>query len=448
MSDYRADYGGSESQTEDAMDRYLTNKASALRYPPTPDIASSVRQRLVSHSAYGTRDAQHRPRAAWAAMALTVLVLLGALLAVPAVRGFVGDVYSGIVQAVTGEQEPAPLPAVTPPTVDQSTPYVSLSSLKLYGETDLGTAQTKVTFPIKIPTYPADIGYPDRVYFQKHNGDVIVMVWTDPTNPDRSYIALQMMKYANTEEFKHVPDYTDLNGVKAYWVTAPQAVEVFGADGKYTTAERHIVEGDALMWVGSDDTTYRLEAHMPRSEMLRIARSISEMEVVPTPYPTSTPVSPASSMKLGGKTDLYRLSERAGFEVRIPTAYDELVTPNMVFFQDLGGPAVVLAWYVPGRDDDLRMVLYQLSSGAWQDEQIRSLEKVVSETTVNGNPARWVEGPTAAYVDAGGGGEMLDKRAFIMDGRTLVWEENGITYRLEAAVPVEEAVRIAESLTP
>ena len=447
MSDHRADYGGSESQTEDAMDRYLTNKASALRYPPTPDIASSVRQRLVSHSAYGTRDTQHRPRAAWAAMALTVIVLLGALLAVPAVRGFVADVYSGIVQAVTGEQEPVPVPAITPPP---SAPYISLSSLGLYGETDLGTAQAKVTFPLKLPRYfPFKVSeYPDRVYYQKHNGDVVVMVWTDPKNPDRPLLALQMMKYGNTEEFKHVPDYTDLNGVKAYWVTAPQAVEVLGAADKYATADRHIIEGDALMWVGADETTYRLETGLPRTETMRIARSISEMNVVPTPYPTSTPVSPAANFKLGGKTDLYRLTDRAGFLVRIPTAYDELVTPSMVFFQDLGGPAVLLAWYVPGRDDDLRMVLYQLSNGAWQDEQVGSLEKLVSETTVNGNPARWVEGPTAVYVDAGGGGEMLDKRSFITGGHTLVWEENGITYRLEAAVPVEEAVRIAESLTP
>jgi hypothetical protein len=109
---------------------------------------------------------------------------------------------------------------------------------------------------------------------------------------------------------------------------------------------------------------------------------------------------------------------------------------------------VVLAWYVPGREDDLRMVLYQLSNGTWQQEQVGPLEKVMSETTVNGNSARWVEGPTAVYVDAGAGGERLDKRTFIEDAHTLVWEQNGITYRLESAVTLEDAVRIAESLTP
>jgi hypothetical protein len=455
MSDHRADYGGSgdsESRTEDAMDRYLSNKSSALRYPPTHDIASSVRQRLVSHSAYNTGDARdraHRPRAAWAAMALTVLVLLGALLVIPAGRRLVADVYTGIAHAITGDPALTPLPAITPPTVDQSEPYISLSSLRLYGETDLGTAQSKVIFPIKIPSYPADLGYPDRVYYQKQNGDVVVLVWTQPNDPDRPRLALELMKYGNMGDIKHEStDYTDLNGEKAYWVSTPQSLEVQGASDSVTTAERHIIEGVALVWTVEDGTAYRLEAHMPRSEMLLVARSISEISVMPTPYPTSTPVSRVSGMKLGGKTDLYRLSDRAGFLVRIPTAYDELVTPNLVYLQDLGGPAVVLAWYVPGREDDLRMVLYQLSNGAWQQEQVGSLEKVVSETTVNGNPARWVEGPTAVYVDAGAGGERLDRRTFIQDAHTLVWEQNGITYRHESAVTLEDAVRIAESLTP
>ena len=450
MSDHRASYDGGESQTEDAMDRYLTNKASALRYPPTPDIASSVRQRLVSHSAYSThdaRDTQQRPRAAWAAMALTVLVLLGALLVVPGLRRFAADVYTGLVHTITGEQEPAPAPAITPP-VEQSTPYISLSSLKLYGATDLGTAQSKVIFPIKVPTYPADLGYPDRVYYQKHNGDVVVLVWTDAANPDRPRLALQLMKYGGTGEIKQESDYAMVDGVKMFWVTAPQPLEVLTTGDRSMTEDHNIIQGDALMWVGKDGTTYRLETGLSRDETLRIARSISDLTVMPTPYPTSTPVSPASGMKLGGKTDLYRLSNRSGLEVRIPTAYDELVTPGLVFLQDLGGPAVILAWYLPGREDDLRMVLYELQNGAWQQEQVGSLEKVVTETTVNGNPARWIEGPTAAYVDAGGGGEKVDKRTYIKDSHTLVWEENGVTYRLEAAIPVEEAVRIAESLIP
>jgi hypothetical protein len=33
-----------------------------------------------------------------------------------------------------------------------------------------------------------------------------------------------------------------------------------------------------------------------------------------------------------------------------------------------------------------------------------------------------------------------------VDGNTLIWEEQGITYRLESNLSLEEAVKIAESL--
>ena len=66
---------GAQHSPEEEMDRYLTNKASVFRYPPTPDIASSVRDRLVSDGVYKPRDRRlHRPRGAWAAMARTARV--------------------------------------------------------------------------------------------------------------------------------------------------------------------------------------------------------------------------------------------------------------------------------------------------------------------------------------------------------------------------------------
>lgn len=34
----------------------------------------------------------------------------------------------------------------------------------------------------------------------------------------------------------------------------------------------------------------------------------------------------------------------------------------------------------------------------------------------------------------------------LIEGNVLVWEQDGITYRLESALPLEEAVRVAESL--
>ena len=108
---------GAQNPLENDMDRYLTNKASAFKYPPTPDIASVVRDRLVGESLYKARDTmQYRPRRAWAAMALMMAVVLGALLAVPQVRALVGDVYTSVVKIFKAEPGPVPVPNVPTPT--------------------------------------------------------------------------------------------------------------------------------------------------------------------------------------------------------------------------------------------------------------------------------------------------------------------------------------------
>jgi hypothetical protein len=36
----------------------------------------------------------------------------------------------------------------------------------------------------------------------------------------------------------------------------------------------------------------------------------------------------------------------------------------------------------------------------------------------------------------------------MIDGQVLIWEGDGITYRLETDLSLEEAIRIAESLEP
>ena len=36
----------------------------------------------------------------------------------------------------------------------------------------------------------------------------------------------------------------------------------------------------------------------------------------------------------------------------------------------------------------------------------------------------------------------------LVEGHVLIWTENNVTYRLETGLPVEQAIKIAESLKP
>jgi hypothetical protein len=69
---------------------------------------------------------------------------------------------------------------------------------------------------------------------------------------------------------------------------------------------------------------------------------------------------------------------------------------------------------------------------------------VVEETTVNGRPALWTEGPYLLQFRRDG--HTVTEVQRLVEGHVLIWAEGEITYRLESDLPLEEAVRIAESL--
>jgi hypothetical protein len=68
----------------------------------------------------------------------------------------------------------------------------------------------------------------------------------------------------------------------------------------------------------------------------------------------------------------------------------------------------------------------------------------VRRTTVSGAPAAWVDRPHPVfYTDHDG--RMQEKSARLA-GSTLIWEQDGITYRVEGELTQQQAVAIAESL--
>ena len=100
---------------------------------------------------------------------------------------------------------------------------------------------------------------------------------------------------------------------------------------------------------------------------------------------------------------------------------------------------LILVWTLPGHPDKARLSLHVIEPGSWTVEKVKPV--FIQETTVNGRPAVWAVGPYLVHLLNGD----LDIRRLI-DGNVLIWVEDGLTYRLETDLPLEEAVRIAESL--
>ena len=99
----------------------------------------------------------------------------------------------GIVRIFRGTPTPAPLPdeglpstmvplTATPGPTSQ--PLIPILE-SLAGEMTLEEAQQAVDFPILLPTYPPDLGQPDRIFVQDAEGNMAILVWIDQQRPER-----------------------------------------------------------------------------------------------------------------------------------------------------------------------------------------------------------------------------------------------------------------------
>jgi len=160
----------------------------------------------------------------------------------------------------------------------------------------------------------------------------------------------------------------------------------------------------------------------------------------PTQLPSSTPL--ASLLDFAGETSLEEAARDSGIPIGLPAYPPDLGLPDRVFLQNLDGQVLVLVWLSPADPAKVRLSLLQFSGS---DNMILSKIQPVTvlETTVAGNPAVWTEGP---YLLKYRNGDIDIVR--LIEGHVLIWEQAGVTYRLETDLPLEEAVRVAESIRP
>jgi hypothetical protein len=169
------------------------------------------------------------------------------------------------------------------------------------------------------------------------------------------------------------------------------------------------------------------------------APAASNATSTPLPRPSPTPL--ASLLDLAGETTLAEAQAQVDFPIRLPIYPAGLGSPDRVFSQNIGGPAVVLVWLDPNQPEQVRLSLHQLGPGAFAE---KGNPGSIQETTVNGRQALWTEGPYILQFRRGNRVDYDLRR--LVTGRVLIWVEGEVTYRLETDLPLEEAVRVAESL--
>jgi hypothetical protein len=188
-------------------------------------------------------------------------------------------------------------------------------------------------------------------------------------------------------------------------------------------------------------------------------RTIHIIEVTPTPTiahatPRPTPTPGVVPFRQCCPTTLAEAQRKARFKILLPP--DE--QPAQVFFQDqIMGPGsdaqqLVLVF---GDPQTPRLVLYEAQSWVYEKmvgvfaKQVGS-GTVLTETQVSGQRALWITGAPHILVTLDQSGKPILDTERPVNANTLAWEagtiDNGITYRLETAISLEEAIKFAESL--
>jgi hypothetical protein len=188
-------------------------------------------------------------------------------------------------------------------------------------------------------------------------------------------------------------------------------------------------------------------------------RTIRIIEVTPTPTSARATLAPTPTpgvvpFKQCCPTTLAEAQRKAQFKILLPP--DE--QPSQVFFQDQimgrGSDAqqLVLVFGDPQRP---RFVLYEARSWVYEKmvgvfaKQVGS-GTVLTETQVSGQRALWFTGAPHILVTLDQSGNPILDTERPVNANTLAWEigtiDNGMTYRLETALSLEEAMKFAESL--
>ncbi|MFN8420140.1 MAG: hypothetical protein U0528_12995 [Anaerolineae bacterium] len=261
-------------QPDPQVEALLHDVAQRYHYLDIPDIAGAVRQRLNSK-----QQTIWRPNMALRVVLLVLIIGLLTIIFVPQVRAFVLEVLRiGNITIIRETPTPTQTATLNPtetrtlrPTVPPTaTPLPSV--LSLAGETTLEDLQAQVNFAIPLPSYPADLGAPDRVYRTKLQGLLVTLVWLDHSSSGSVRLVLEILD-PSAYAAKNYPfgdeQAVKVNGQEGLWISSVHQIAYFAGNSQLVRT----VDANVLLWsVGR--LTYRLETKLPLEEALKIAESL------------------------------------------------------------------------------------------------------------------------------------------------------------------------------
>lgn len=155
---------------------------------------------------------------------------------------------------------------------------------------------------------------------------------------------------------------------------------------------------------------------------------------------------------LGEPTSLSEARQNVRFALRVP-GLSELGDPDAVYLADppAGGAVTLLYGERAGFPTDpetgigLIVTQFRADIGPEVFEKLIDSGVRVTAAEVNGDGAWWIAGGDHFFFYRDADGKVVDTTLRLATD-TLIWEEDGVTHRVEGAPSLAYAIRVAESL--
>ena len=153
------------------------------------------------------------------------------------------------------------------------------------------------------------------------------------------------------------------------------------------------------------------------------------------------------ALELGELVPFAEAQAAVPFTIRVPPTKG---VPRARFVRDarvyldrsVGSGAVSFTW--PCCEPRLVLTQFRGDGLAWVEKwATRGTE--VEPVSVDGDPGIWIEGAPHVMVFRDDRGD-IQERPRLVDANVLLWERDGVTYRLEGDVPLGQALSIARGL--
>lgn len=168
------------------------------------------------------------------------------------------------------------------------------------------------------------------------------------------------------------------------------------------------------------------------------------------PSPTPGPSGLALRLELGQPVSLLEAEGKVAYHLAIPQS---LGSPDHVYFlEPPAGGEISLAYSSrPGlpatKETELGLLMMQFRGDINPDflGKLLGPGTNVEELTVNGNRGFWISGAPHGFLYNDPNGDTREE-TFRLAGNTLLWEQGGLTLRIESALTRDQALAIARTV--